>query len=157
MSISKCIHLLHFSLSGLQRALLLPYLKSLADFESSGVQSEAEKRAVSTIIFRYLTALSLIFFCVLFFGADLLLGFMWDARLAPLLRTGAFVTLCMPMLALLKGTYQAKAMMEPVAYAQVFEQMIRVSIILVGTVIVMATSQSVYAAGTMAMLGTVFG
>ncbi|MEK4227906.1 putative polysaccharide biosynthesis protein [Solibacillus sp. FSL H8-0538] len=131
--------------------------KMLADFESSGVQSEAEKRAVSTIIFRYLTALSLIFFCVLFFGADLLAGFMWDAQLAPLLRTGAFVTLCMPMLALLKGTYQAKAMMEPVAYAQVFEQMIRVSIILVGTVIVMATSQSVYAAGTMAMLGTVLG
>lgn len=115
------------------------------------------RRAISKVIFSYLTVLSLLFFSLLFFGAQTLAQWMGDERLAPLLQTGAFVTLCMPTLALFKGAFQAKGVMEPVAYAQVFEQLIRVFVILGGTLLVMQTSKSIYAAGNMAMLGAVVG
>lgn len=130
--------------------------KMLADIEGRGGTVE-EKRSVSRIIFYYLAALALIFFCLLFFGAQPLANLMEDPQLAGLLQVGSFITLCMPLLAVLKGNFQSESKMQPVAYAQVFEQMIRVSIILVGTIVLLQYTQSVYAAGKMAMLGTVVG
>ena len=130
--------------------------KMLADIEGRGGTFE-EKRSVSHIIFYYLTALALIFFCLLFFGAQPLANLMEDPQLTGLLQVGSFITLCMPLLAVLKGNFQSESKMQPVAYAQVFEQMIRVSIILVGTIVLLQYTQSVYAAGKMAMLGTVVG
>lgn len=127
--------------------------KLLADTDNRERQN-----GIAKIVFQYLTGLSLLFFSGLFFGADLLANWMGDEQLAPLLRTGSFVTLFMPILAVMKGTFQSRSMMEPVAYAQVFEQTVRVTIILVGTVIIMTfASKSVYAAGKMAMFGTVIG
>ncbi|WPK12940.1 polysaccharide biosynthesis protein [Lysinibacillus louembei] len=126
--------------------------KMLADTTDVSV-----RRAISKVIFSYLTVLSVLFFSLLFFGAQTLAQWMGDDKLEPLLQTGAFVTLCMPTLALLKGAFQAKGVMEPVAYAQVFEQLIRVFVILGGTLLVMQTSKSIYAAGNMAVLGAVVG
>ena len=130
--------------------------KILADIEAYGGTSN-EKRAVNRVIFNYLLVLSVVFFSLLFFGADSLAALMKDPQLAPLLKIGSFVTLCMPVLAILKGNFQANSMMKPVAYAQVFEQMIRVAIILIGTVILLTFTQSVYDAGKMAIFGTVIG
>ncbi|MGN7478894.1 putative polysaccharide biosynthesis protein [Solibacillus silvestris] len=130
--------------------------KMLADIEARGGTYE-EKQSVSRIIFYYLSALSLLFFCLLFFGAQPLANLMEDPQLAGLLKVGSFITLCMPILAILKGNFQAESKMQPVAYAQVFEQMIRVSIILVGTITLLQYTGSVYSAGKMAMLGTVAG
>lgn len=129
--------------------------KMLADTDAKGRM--AERHAIMRVLFYYLTVLSLVFFSVLFFGADALAHMMQDAQLAPLLKIGAFVTLCMPTLALAKGSFQSKGIMEPVAYAQVFEQVIRVAFILAGTYFVMKTSQSVYEAGSIAFFGTVIG
>lgn len=130
--------------------------KMLADIEArSG--TAIEKRAVSRVIFNYLTVLSLLFFSLLFFGADTLAALMDDAQLAGLLKIGAFITLCMPLVAVLKGTFQASNDMRPVAYAQVFEQTIRVAIILVGTNVLLQFTASVYSAGKMAVVGTVIG
>ncbi len=127
--------------------------KLLADTDNIERQN-----GIAKVVFQYLTMLSFIFFSVLFFGADRLAQWMGDTNLAPLLRTGSFVTLFMPILAVMKGRFQARAMMKPVAYAQVFEQTVRVTVILVGTVIVIGiASQPVYAAGNMAVLGTVIG
>ncbi|WP_431028595.1 putative polysaccharide biosynthesis protein [Lysinibacillus sp. LZ02] len=127
--------------------------KLLAD-----TNDEQIKHGITKTVFQYLTVLSLLFFALLFFGAHLLSSWMGDPLLAPLLQTGAFVTLCMPALAVMKGTFQSRAMMEPVAYAQVFEQTVRVVMILIGTIVVVSLlSQSVYAAGNMAVLGTVIG
>lgn len=130
--------------------------KMLADIEARGGTGE-QKRSVSRIIFYYLTGLSILFFCLLFFGAQPLANLMKDSQLAGLLQVGSFITLCMPLLAILKGNFQAESKMQPVAYAQIFEQTIRVTIILVGTIVLLQYTQSVYAAGKMAMLGTVIG
>lgn len=127
--------------------------KLLADAES-----EQMKQGITLTVFQYLTVLSVFFFSLLFFGADVLSAWMGDMSLSPLLKTGAFVTLFMPALAVMKGTFQSRAMMEPVAYAQVFEQSIRVAVILIGTIIIITVfSGTVYAAGNMAVLGTVIG
>ena len=130
--------------------------KMLADAESDH-QSGEMKSFISRTIFQYLTVLSLLFFCGLFFGAEFLAKQMGDPQLAQLLRTGSFVTLFMPILAVLKGNFQSRGIMSPIAYGQIFEQLIRVSIILIGSFIVMHTSESLYGAGNAAVLGTVIG
>lgn len=122
------------------------------------INDEVRRQSIVRTIYIYLTGLSLLFFVFLFWGANFLAELMGDQALSPLLKTGSFVTLCMPALAVMKGTFQSRGRMEPVAYAQVFEQAIRVVLILVGTVIVMSmTTKSVYAAGNVAVLGTVVG
>lgn len=130
--------------------------KMLADAQSMA-DPEGRKRLISRTVFQYLTLLSIIFFCLLFFGADKLAHLMGDEQLALLLKTGSFVTLFMPILALMKGHFQARAEMTPVAYAQVIEQFVRVGIILLGAIYIMATSKSLYAAGNTAVFGTVIG
>lgn len=133
--------------------------KMLADTDLLNGQEKREQQrsAILRIIFCYLTVLSLLFFALLFFGADMFAQMMGDAKLAPLLQTGAFIVLVMPALAVLKGGFQSRGIMEPIAYAQVIEQAVRVSVILAGTFIVMATTKSLYGAGRMAIAGTVIG
>ncbi|WP_144789716.1 polysaccharide biosynthesis protein [Lysinibacillus fusiformis] len=117
-----------------------------------------EKRSIiMCVVFRYLTVLSLLFFAVLFGGAEKIAQLMGDIQLAPLIRTGSLVVLVMPALAILKGGFQSRGIMEPIAYAQVVEQAIRVTVILTGTFVIMTTTKSLYAAGKMAVIGTVIG
>jgi PST family polysaccharide transporter len=82
---------------------------------------------------------------------------MGDKQLARLLKAGSFVILLMPMLAVLKGKFQSDGRMGPVAYAQVVEQIVRVTVILLGTWIVVSNSLDLYKAGSMAMYGAVVG
>lgn len=133
--------------------------KMLADNDLLKDKEQREERRsnILRIVFRYLTVLSLIFFVVLFSGSDMLAQMMGDAKLAPLLRTGAFIVLVMPALAILKGGFQSRGIMEPVAYAQVVEQTVRVCVILAGTFLIMTTTKSLYGAGRMAIAGTVIG
>lgn len=130
--------------------------KMLADARASVHVTEKESLIIRTV-FYYLTALSIIFFSILFLGANQLAHLMGDEQLAPLLQTGSFITLFMPVLALMKGSFQSSGDMSPVAYAQVFEQFIRVAIILAGAIFIMSTSKSLYAAGNVAIFGTVIG
>lgn len=130
--------------------------KMLADAQLSEHSLE-QKNSISQTIFHYLIFLSIVFFCILFFGSNFLANMMGDIGLAPLLRTGAFITLVMPFLAIMKGTFQSTGNMKPVAYAQVFEQFTRVVIILVGSFIIMTTTESLYASGNVAVLGTIIG
>ena len=130
--------------------------KMLADAQMMA-DAEERRKIITRTIFQYLSVLSVLFFCILFFGADFLSQIMGDAQLAPLLRTGSFVTLFMPILALMKGSFQSKGDMTPIAYAQVIEQLVRVGIILIGATFIMTTSRSLYAAGNAAVFGTVIG
>lgn len=126
--------------------------KMLAD------ENEPSKKSfITKTIFRYLTCLSLLFFSILFFGSNLISFSMGDKELSPLLKVGAFVTLLMPSIAVMKGAFQSRGQMAPVAYAQVTEQFIRVTIILISTILFINTTQSLYTVGTMAIFGTVVG
>ncbi len=125
--------------------------KMLAD---SRVQ---EHRAIFRIAFWVIAGISLLIFALLFFGADLLAAWMGDIQLSKLLKVGSFAVLLMAPLAVMKGSFQAGGQMQPVAYAQVIEQSIRVAVILLGTWIVITQGFSLYTAGQTAMLGAVVG
>ena len=118
---------------------------------------EARRLQLIKIAFWYLVGLSIICFMILFAGASTLANLMGDPQLAPLMRTGSFVVLCMPVLAILKGSFQARGRLEPVAYAQIVEQAVRVSIILIGSWLVMKYSGSLYGAGQVATAATAIG
>lgn len=125
--------------------------KLLAD---TGKQSHG---AILRIAVTYVAVISIIVFVLLFFGAELLAGWMGDLQLSQLLKVGAFSVLLMAPLAVLKGYFQSRNDMAPVAYAQVVEQGLRVAVILIGAWIVVSSGFSLYAAGQMAMLGAVAG
>lgn len=118
---------------------------------------QSAHRAILRIAFIYVAAISITVFVLLFFGAEMLASWMGDAKLDSLLKVGAFAVLLMAPLAILKGFFQSRNDMAPVAYAQVIEQGLRVSVILIGTWIVISRGFSLYAAGQMAMLGAVAG
>lgn len=128
--------------------------KMLADQESG---SEGTAGELMKVAFLFLSVISITFFVMLFGGANIIAGWMGDSGLASLLRAGSFVVLLMPLLALLKGSFQSRGRMQPVALSQVVEQAVRVLVILIGTTIVVQTSTSLYAAGQMAMWGAVAG
>ena len=125
--------------------------KMLAD---SKVQ---EHRAIFRIAFWTIAGISLLIFVALFMGSDVLAAWMGDAQLGALLKVGSFAVLLMAPLAVMKGYFQASSKMQPVAYAQVVEQTIRVAVILLGTWIVVMKGFSLYTAGQAAMLGAVVG
>lgn len=118
---------------------------------------DADQGSVLRIAFGFIAAVSSVVFAGLYFGANRLAGWMGDPLLAPLLEMGAFAVLLMPVLAVLKGLFQSRNDMAPVAYAQVAEQAARVAIILIGTWIVISSGFSLYAAGQVAMFGAVAG
>lgn len=120
-------------------------------------QLPEERRAILKLSFLYLGVLSIIAFAALFSGASLLASLMGDPELAPLLRTGAYVLLVMPFLAVFKGTFQSRGEMVPIAVSGVGEQGIRVAIILIGTWVAVQSGASLYETGTIAVWGAVIG
>lgn len=116
-----------------------------------------EHRSVFRIAFWTIAVISLLVFGALFLGADQLAAWMGDAGLSALLKVGSFAVLLMAPLAVMKGSFQAGSRMQPVAYAQVTEQAIRVAVILLGTWIVVTNGFSLYSAGQTAMAGAVAG
>ncbi|MDN7247567.1 putative polysaccharide biosynthesis protein [Planococcus shenhongbingii] len=126
----------------------------------SKLMADSEERdhgSILRIAFGFIAVISTLFFLVLFFGANFLAGWMGDGQLSSLLQVGAFAVLLMPPLAVLKGFFQSNNEMAPVAYSQITEQGIRVTVILLGTWIVISSGFSLYAAGQMAMFGAVAG
>ncbi|MGI2329730.1 putative polysaccharide biosynthesis protein [Planococcus sp. YIM B11945] len=125
--------------------------KVLADHDSR------EHAALLRIAFGCIAAISAFFFIALFFGSGVLAVWMGDGKLSGLLKVSAFAVLLMPPLAVYKGFFQSHNRMEPVAYSQVWEQAVRVSVILLGTWLVVSSGSSLYAAGQTALSGTVAG
>lgn len=129
--------------------------KLLADSQTS--EDVGQRKTIMSVAFIYVSLISICSFFVLFLGADTLASWMGDRNLAQLLKTGSFVVLLMPFLALLKGSFQSKGHMEPIAYGQVVEQTVRVIVILVGTYLVMKNGASLYTAGSTALFGAFVG
>lgn len=116
-----------------------------------------ERRAILKVSFTYLGVLSILAFLSLFVGASSVASLMGDPKLAPLLRTGSYVLLVMPFLAIYKGALQARGEMVPLAVSNVGEQGVRVAIILIGTWVAVQSGASLYTTGTVAVWGAVFG
>ena len=119
--------------------------KLLAEHEA------AEHPAILRAAFWLIAAITALAFAGLYFGANVLAGWMGDPLLAGLLRAGAFAVVFIAPLAIMKGRLQAAGDMAPVATAQVTEQAVRVGVILIGAFAAVQSGLSFYAAGQVAI------
>ncbi|MBQ0140085.1 MAG: polysaccharide biosynthesis protein [Kurthia sp.] len=120
-------------------------------------QNFGRQGAVAQLLYRSLVVGAFVLFILMYGFSDVFAQAMGDPQLASLLKIGSFVIFTTPVLAMYKGSLQAKGNLKVVATIQVMEQLARVAIILGGTAYVMATSKSLYLAGEIAVLGTVAG
>ncbi|WP_438314098.1 putative polysaccharide biosynthesis protein [Sporosarcina sp. FA9] len=119
--------------------------------------SRGKDRSLMYVAFIYLVLLSTLFFVLLTTFAPFFARSMGDPYLESLLRAGAYIVLFMPALAVLKGSFQSKGQMIPVAVSGIGEQAFRVVVILAGTWIAVKSGASLYKAGEIAMWGAVVG
>ena len=126
--------------------------------ENNGNNKEVKiKKQIITASFIWVLFFGVISFLLLFFGADLIADVMNDRQLVPLIRTVAFSFLLMPFISIVRGSYQAVGNMVPTALSQTFEQLFRVSFILIGTYWLMRNESSLYMVGEGAIVGSLIG
>ncbi len=126
--------------------------------ENAGLDEEAkERRQIVTASFIWVSLFGVILFSLLFFGAEWIAMIMNDRQLVPLVRTVAFSFLLMPFISIVRGIYQAVGNMIPTALSQTFEQLFRVSFILIGTYILLRYEYSLYMVGEGAIVGSLIG
>jgi O-antigen/teichoic acid export membrane protein len=85
-----------------------------------------EARRTLRIAASVLAGTGLIFFVLLFFGADWLAGLIGVRQASPSIRSVSFALLLVPVMAALRGYFQGCRNMVPTAVSQVVEQLVRV-------------------------------
>ncbi|WP_409296418.1 putative polysaccharide biosynthesis protein [Peribacillus sp. SCS-26] len=123
--------------------------------EKQGNSKEAGE--ILYVSFLILTAVGLAFFSAIYFGAGSLAAAMGDKQLTPLLKISAFPFLFMPFISAARGMFQAGNDMVPTAVSQVCEQAVRVSFIIIFTMVLLRGGGSIYKTGGGAVLGSVLG
>lgn len=120
-------------------------------------ESPHSSKTLLPLLFRYLSAIGIVLFVVLFSCASFFAEMMGDLQLAPLLRIGSFIALTIPFLAIYKGLAQKNGDMKTLASSQVIEQLVRVILILCSAYMLLYWHQSLYTVGAFATYATVFG
>lgn len=118
---------------------------------------ENNRAKVLSVSFLYMAVIGVIFFSVLFFGADRIAYGMADPRLASALRISAFPFLLFPFIAYIRGFFQGNQDMLPTAISQISEQFIRVLVIILFSYWLIANGHSLYDAAAGAVSGSLIG
>lgn len=118
--------------------------------------SQAQSSQYTKVLLR-LQLISTLFFFVVFVCANWIALLMGDTNLTPMLRAASFSFLFIGILGVYRGYYQAHQRMSIPAISQVIEQVIRVGIIIIATVLFMTRDWTVYTAGTIVILGSAVG
>lgn len=105
----------------------------------------------------FLYSVALMLFICLFALAPTFSRWMGDHSLVTGLRVSFLLLFILPELALERGFDQAEGRIDRTAISQVLEQLFRVSVIIVGAVIIMRQQQSLYNVGIVAGLGALVG
>ncbi|MFC3040977.1 oligosaccharide flippase family protein [Virgibacillus xinjiangensis] len=108
-------------------------------------------------VFILLTGFSSIAFLLLYINAGNLAALVGDPELSKVYRWSAFLFLLLPITSVLRGTLQANSQMEPTAFSQVGEQLVRVSLIIIAAVLVSLHGLSVYTIGSAAVFASAVG
>ena len=119
--------------------------------------NEEKSRLFLLIAFFYLQLFGLICFLILYIGANRIALWMHDPHLSILLRVVSVVYVTFPIVALLRGYYQAIGDMIPTALSQVGEQTTRVLTIIILSFLFMQKGYSLYLVGGGAMFGSITG
>jgi len=108
-------------------------------------------------VFFVLAAINGTVFLFVYMGADLIAYWIGDPNLSAAYRIASFIFLFIPALALLRGLFQGRAEMRPIAVSQITEQVVRVGLIITVTVMITAASGNLYDIGHGAALATIAG
>ncbi len=117
---------------------------------------DGAKRVFSTSV-AVLTITGVLFFLMLFFGADLIARLMGNVELGIVIKGVSFALLIVPVMAGIRGYYQGHQYMLPTAYSQVVEQIVRVITILVLSYYAVTKGLGVYYAAAGATFGAFTG
>ena len=110
--------------------------------------------------------LSIISFCVLFFGSDVLARFILSNKtdghsiedVSLVIKSISYCLLIIPFLSVLRGYMQGHKFIAPTSIAQVIEQVVRILIVIFGALIaIKCFNKSISFGVSVALLGTYFG
>ncbi|WP_077620160.1 putative polysaccharide biosynthesis protein [Bacillus sinesaloumensis] len=104
-----------------------------------------------------LLGIGFLMFCLLYWGAGIVAGWMGDTRLSALIRVISFSFLLLPFISVFRGFFQGHKNMIPTAVSQVTEQLIRVVTILIMSFLLLDYGYGAYEAGAGAIFGSVTG
>ncbi|MFS8579149.1 MAG: polysaccharide biosynthesis protein [Novibacillus thermophilus] len=105
-----------------------------------------------------LTATGVFFFCILFFGAEIIAEWMGNPDMLTLpIKSVSFALLIVPTMSVMRGYFQGHQNMVPTAVSQVTEQFVRVFTIIVAAYWVMSRGMDLVYAGAGAVFGAVTG
>lgn len=93
----------------------------------------------------------------LYVGADTIAYWVGDPYLAPHYQATAFVFLMIPLITILRGVTQGNYFMDPTAYSQLGEQIVRVMIIVLAAYLYKIGNIDIYMIGTIAPLASIAG
>lgn len=108
-------------------------------------------------IFFILLSVNGIFFLVLFLNAYKFAAWIGDSHLIASYKMASFIFLFIPFVALLRGVFQGNHDMQPTAYSQIGEQLVRVSIIILVAVCIGRGHGELYQIGQVASVAAMAG
>ncbi|WP_217562902.1 polysaccharide biosynthesis protein [Paenibacillus sp. GbtcB18] len=94
--------------------------------DRAAARDHAGARRVAAASALLLTATGVLCFLLLYFGADVLAGWIGTAAAAPAIRSISYALLLVPVLSVLRGYFQGYGNMVPTAVSQAVEQTVRV-------------------------------
>ncbi|MEH7236342.1 putative polysaccharide biosynthesis protein [Bacillus sp. JJ1562] len=104
-----------------------------------------------------LLGMGFVIFSFLFWGAEIVAGWMGDKELSTLIKVISFSFLLLPFISVFRGYFQGHKNMIPTAVSQVSEQSIRVVTILFMSFILLDYGYGAYEAGAGAIFGSITG
>ena len=104
-----------------------------------------------------LIGFSLLMSLSLFVLAPGIANLVGDSNLRAGYQVLAFAFILIPLLSFYRGYFQGQGDMRPTAYSQLFEQLVRVIIIIIAAVLIAKQSMDVYEIAVWAAYGTIFG
>ncbi|TDL30418.1 polysaccharide biosynthesis protein [Jeotgalibacillus sp. S-D1] len=134
-----------------------PVMVSKIVAERKQVESKEEIERILQISSIYLTIVGLVWFLFLKLGAGAVADWMGDPLLAPLIELMAYPFLLLPVLSVSKGWFQANYNMIPSAFSQSAEQVVRVLVIIIASIVLMSMEASLYDVGKGAVMGSLAG
>ena len=146
-----------YPIYGIAMTLGLSGLPILVSKMVAEQETHSRQETVIRGLFPLYWILSLVLFIVFFLASGILARLMGDVELAPVIETAAMVFLLVPYVTTYRGYFQGKLEMEPTAYSQLVEQVIRVGVILIVAWFYNMSSWSVYVMGKYAMSGAILG
>lgn len=129
----------------------------VAKSSSESGKGQGDLQRILQTIFVVLLIIGTVLFLLVFWGANVIAGWMGDPLLAPVIQVIAFPFLILPFLSVWRGFFQGQGNMAPTAISQVTEQSIRVAAILTISYILVNGGFSLYETGRGAWAGSVIG